>query len=188
VVALAILAVGFVTVLQLFSGSVRSAGLSEQYMKAATLARSKLNELELANFENTQLAGIFPGEENYRWELDLTPYDSSLNSEKPKIDLLKVILKILWSDGGREKNIEVATLKIAGRTYPAPDSTLESLFQGGTSSIAAPSADAPATDDGTSTTTPPASAGPGCVISGVPCGSSAIICGAFTGSVHISGT
>ena len=50
IVALAIMAMGFVTVSQLFSGSIRSIGLSEQYLKATTLAHSKLGELEINNY------------------------------------------------------------------------------------------------------------------------------------------
>ncbi|MBT5968283.1 MAG: prepilin-type N-terminal cleavage/methylation domain-containing protein, partial [Nitrospina sp.] len=42
IVALAIMAMGFVTVLQLFSGSIRSVSLSEQYLKGTSLAHSKL--------------------------------------------------------------------------------------------------------------------------------------------------
>ena len=38
IVALAIMAMGFVTVLQLFSGSIRSVSLSEQYLKGTSHA------------------------------------------------------------------------------------------------------------------------------------------------------
>ena len=38
IVALAIMAMGFITVLQLFSGSIRSVSLSEQYLKGTSLA------------------------------------------------------------------------------------------------------------------------------------------------------
>ena len=50
IVALAIMALGFFTVMQLFSGSIRTVGLSEQYLKAVILAHSKMGELELASY------------------------------------------------------------------------------------------------------------------------------------------
>ena len=81
IVALAIMAMGFVTVLQLFSGSIRSVSLSEQYLKGTTLAHSKLGELEVNNYSVTEYEGIFPGEKNYRWQLQVSPHASSLNSK-----------------------------------------------------------------------------------------------------------
>ena len=54
VVALTILAGGFLTVLNLFSGSVLSVDFSGQYLKAVTLANSKINELEILNFQPSE--------------------------------------------------------------------------------------------------------------------------------------
>ena len=50
IVALLIMAGGFLAVVNLFSGSVRSVNLSSQYLKAVTLANSKMTELENENF------------------------------------------------------------------------------------------------------------------------------------------
>ena len=57
IVALAIMAMGFVTILQLFSGSIRSVGMSEQYLKATTLAQSKMGELEMNNYRASEFEG-----------------------------------------------------------------------------------------------------------------------------------
>lgn len=131
IVALAIMAVGFVTVLQLFSGSIRSVGLSEQYLKAVTLGNSKLNQLELTGFNPDDTSGTFEGDETYRWELNLRPYDSPLNNPDKKIELLEVILKVLWNDSGAERDIELATIQLKGQTFPAPDSVLTNMFRSG---------------------------------------------------------
>ena len=135
IVALAIMAMGFVTVLQLFSGSIRSVSLSEQYLKATTLAHSKLGELEINNYSDSKFKGTFPKEENYRWELDISPYTSPLNSEKNNIQLSKVALNVLWSDASRIRNIELNTLKVDGALYPSADSFLAKSFGGGPGSI-----------------------------------------------------
>ena len=158
IVALAIMAGGFLAVLNLFSGSVRSVDFSGQYLKAVTLANSKMNELEILNFAVDDQTGIFKNEENYRWQLDIAPYDSDLNDEKSNIQLQKVLLRVLWNDNGNPRKVELATLRLEGQTLPIPDTKLEQLFKGGAGTI---------TSAGQEETAPPKT-GPGQVnISGV---------------------
>jgi len=126
---------GFLAVLHLFSSSVRSIDFSGQYLKAATLATSKMNELEILNFAVDDQTGSFNNEENYRWELSIDPYDSNLNDEKLNIQLQKVLLKVLWNDNGKSRNIELATLRLEGQTHPVADAKLEQLFKGGAGTI-----------------------------------------------------
>jgi prepilin-type N-terminal cleavage/methylation domain-containing protein len=133
VVALTILAGGFLTVLNLFSGGVLSISFSDQYLKAVALANSKINELEILNFQSTVYEGDFNNEEGYRWELDIQPYDSPLNQTESGIQLQKVLIKVLWKDRNQTRNVELATLHMRGQTYPASDSSLEKLFSGGAS-------------------------------------------------------
>ena len=133
VVALTILAGGFLTVLNLFSGSVLSVDFSGQYLKAVTLANSKINELEMLNFQTSEYSGKFKNEESYRWEVDIAPHDSPLNDPGSGIQLQEILLKVLWEDRGQTRNVELATLHMKGQRYPASDSSLEKLFSGGTS-------------------------------------------------------
>ena len=133
VVSLTILAGGFLTVLNLFSGSVLSVDFSGQYLKAVTLANSKVNELEMLNFQTSEYSGKFKNEESYRWEVDITPHDSPLNDPGSGIQLQEIFLKVLWEDRGQTRNVELATLYMKGQRYPASDSSLENLFSGGTS-------------------------------------------------------
>ena len=134
VVALMIMAGGFLAVLNLFSGSVRSVDFSGQYLKAVTLANSKMNELEIQNFTLDDSSGNFKNEENYRWEVDISPYDSDLNNEESGIQLQKILLKVLWNDDGHTRNIELETLRLEGQTYPVADTQMERLFSGGAGS------------------------------------------------------
>ena len=131
IVALAIMAMGFVTVLQLFSGSIRSVSLSEQYLKGTTLAHSKLGELEVNNYHVTEFEGIFPDEKDYRWKLEIAPHTSHLNSKENKIQLSEVTLNVLWEDAGKTRDIELNTLKVDGATHPGSDSFLAQSFGGG---------------------------------------------------------
>ena len=142
IVALAIMAMGFVTVLQLFSGSIRSVSMSEQYLKATTLAQSKMGELEMNNYRASEFEGTFANEENYRWQLDISPYTTSLNSEVNHIQLSEVLLRVLWSDSNKVRNVELSTLKVDGALHPSADSLLVQSFSGGTGSINQEGADA----------------------------------------------
>ena len=137
IVALAIMAMGFVTVLQLFSGSIRSVSLSEQYLKGTTLAHSKLGELEVNNYSVTEYEGIFPDEKNYRWQLQVSPHASPLNSKEKNIQLSEVTLNVLWEDAGKTRDVEISTLKVDGATHPSSDSFLTQSFGGGPGSIKA---------------------------------------------------
>ncbi len=134
VVALAILAGGFLAVLNLFSGSVRSVDFSGQYLKGVTLANSKINELELSDFKPNEYSGSFKNEEDYKWEVVIDPYDSPLNDSSVGIQLQKILLKVSWEDRGQIRNVELATLNLEKKTYPVPDTYLERLFTGGNSS------------------------------------------------------
>ena len=135
IVALAIMAMGFVTVLQLFSGSIRSVSLSEQYLKGTTLAHSKLGELEVNNYKVTEFEGTFPDEKDYRWQLEISPHTSHLNSKENNIQLSEVTLNVLWEDAGKTRDIELSTLKVDGELRPGLDSTLAKSFGGGPGSI-----------------------------------------------------
>ena len=137
IVALAIMAMGFVTVSQLFSGSVRSIRLSEQYLKGTTLAHSKLGEFEVKNYRISELEGTFPDEKEYRWKLELSPYTTSLNNRKNNIQLSEVTLNVLWEDAGKKREVELNTLKLDGALYPGSDSFLAKSFSGGLGSIKA---------------------------------------------------
>ena len=135
IVALAIMAMGFVTVSQLFSGSIRSIGLSEQYLKATTLAHSKLGELEINNYNDPELKGTFINEKNYHWDLEIFPYSSKLNSTKNNIQLSEVILNVHWVDVNKVRNITINTLKVNGSSHPGEDSFLGNAFRGGNLNI-----------------------------------------------------
>jgi prepilin-type N-terminal cleavage/methylation domain-containing protein len=174
VVALMIMAGGFLAVLNLFSGSVRSVDFSGQYLKAVTLANSKMNELEIQNFKIDDNSGDFKNEENYRWEVNISPYDSNLNNEDSGVQLQKILLKVFWNDDGHTRNIELATLNLEGQTHPADDTQLERLFPGGAGSN---------NTNGEEETEPPETSTPN-----TGAGTSTNICGSSQSNISGSGT
>jgi general secretion pathway protein I len=115
-VAMMLLAISLVVILQLFSGGLRSGKMADDYTRAIFYAREKMEEYLLADdFQE----GIFEGtfDENYRWLVDIKlvkPEDEDADEEKPLlVDLFNVDVQVFWPVGGREKNFQISTLKIA---------------------------------------------------------------------------
>ncbi len=155
IVALAIMAIGYTTVFNLFSSSVKSVGMSDQYMRAARLANSKLSEMEMMDYEADNLSGTFKSAENFQWSLDIEPYDSPLNDPDKNINLSKVTLTVYWGENEKRRNVELVTLKLDGSTSPAPDSMLAKVFSGGINAQAQSPTETPTTD----ASTPPVASG-----------------------------
>lgn len=186
IVALAIMAIGYITVLNLFSASVKSVGMSDQYMRAVRLANSKLSEMEMMNYETETLSGTFEGEERFQWLMETEPYDSPLNDPEQNINLSRIVLRVSWGENEKQRNVELVTLKLDGSTSPAPDSLLAKVFSGGINAQAEGPADSAETPGQDSPQTPGAgspSSPPGSRISG---GGSSGISGAGSSS-NISG-
>lgn len=131
IVAMAVMGIAFVVVLHLFSEGVRSLDFTDQYLKAVTLANNKIGELELVDFDVDTFSGNFIGEDRYRWELTLTPYESLLNNELERIFLMHVHLRVLWNDAGTERNVQLVTLKTLGKSYTAGDMVVAGTTQQG---------------------------------------------------------
>ena len=143
IVALAIMAIGYMTVFNLFSVSINAVGMSDQYQRAVGLANSKLSEIEMLNYETAATSGTFENEENFEWSLNIEPYESPLNDPEKNINLSKVTLKVLWEDNQKPRNVELVTLKLNGEINPIPDSQLAKVFGSGiTSSGADPTEEA----------------------------------------------
>jgi len=158
IVALAIMAIGYMTVFNLFSVSIKALGMSDQYQQAINLANSKLSEIEMLNYETEKTSGTFQNKEAFRWTLSIEPYESSLNDPEENINLSKVVLKVLWQDNQKTRNVELVTLMLNGETHPALDSQLAKVFGGGiTASGSDSDSDADADADAKPTTSAPSS-------------------------------
>ncbi|MFQ5483318.1 MAG: prepilin-type N-terminal cleavage/methylation domain-containing protein [Nitrospinaceae bacterium] len=120
-VAMAILGFGFLLIVQLFSGGVRLASASDQYLKGVALAHHKLGQLELAHFAGEETSGGFKGEPGYRWALDKEPFASPLNQPDENIQLSQVTLTVSWEDGSRPRTVQLASLWTEGEYRPVPD-------------------------------------------------------------------
>ena len=91
-VALVILSLGFLTQVQLFSGGLRLAAQSDQYLKGMVLAQNQFQRLEAVGFETETLKGEFAGEAGYSLPLAMaeiaripSPKPSSGNARAPRV-------------------------------------------------------------------------------------------------------
>jgi general secretion pathway protein I len=131
-VAVAILAIGLVSLFRLFSGSLRAAKLSADYTKAVIGARTKMDELlgclYVEDFDALEKQGDFgtaEGEDflkGYHWEVtdedyEVTELEEEWTKNNASVDkkgylLRKITVRVTWKSGENDKYVELVTLKM----------------------------------------------------------------------------
>jgi len=131
-IAVAILAIGLVSLFRLFSGSLHSAKVSADYTRAVMGARSKMDEvlgcLYVEDFEALEKQGEFgTGEgdnflKGYSWEIIDEDYPvpeldeewtkNNASVDKKEFQLRKIMVRVSWKSGENDKKIELVTLKL----------------------------------------------------------------------------
>ena len=112
-VAISILSISLVIILQLFSGGLRSAKLSDEYTRAIFYAREKMEEALLSdNFTEGILEGEF--EDGFRWKIETAVDVSEEDEIEEKMPFTIFIIKvnIIWEAGMHEKHFEISTIKV----------------------------------------------------------------------------
>lgn len=114
VVAMAILGVGLIVIIELFSGGLRLGRISEEYTQAIGLARMKLEEISLAE----QLReGSEKGEFNkdFRWQVGVKKVDLLLVEKglefKPPVEFYQIKVNITWKSGYKERSTEIESYR-----------------------------------------------------------------------------
>jgi len=131
-IAVAILAIGLVSLFRLFSGSLHSAKVSADYTRAVIGARAKMDEvlgcLYVEDFDALEKQGEFgTGEgddllKGYSWEVMDEDYEvpeleeewtkNNSSIDEKKFLLRKITVRVSWKSGKNDKKIEVVTLKM----------------------------------------------------------------------------
>jgi len=124
IVSMTILATSVLTLVQLFSGAMNQAAQADRYLNGVYLAQQKFSQLEMDGFNTDDNEGTFE-DEIYRWQLEILPYESPLNSEDARIELQKVSLRVYWEDKNQEREVQLVSLNILGETHTAPVSLLD---------------------------------------------------------------
>ncbi|HAO22175.1 MAG: hypothetical protein BWK80_48010 [Desulfobacteraceae bacterium IS3] len=110
-VAMMILSISLVAILQLFSGGLRSARLSENYSRAVFHAREKMEELLVSQkMAPGELEGRFDDE--FRWKAEIRHLDT-IKDSNPSTDTFAIRVEIRWHEGEAQKRFDVSTIKIA---------------------------------------------------------------------------
>lgn len=121
-VALVVLGVVGGALLELFQGGLRNVAASDDYTRAALLARSMLAQLEARDrFVAPLEEGRF--DERFWWRLQAAPYvgpDGAPLPEAP-VEPVVVALAVGWNDGGRERQYTVTSLFLSRRAAAAEE-------------------------------------------------------------------
>jgi general secretion pathway protein I len=122
VVALAILGIGLIVIIELFSGGLRLGRTTQEYTQAVGLARMKLEEIALTEeLKEGNEEGEF--DKNFRWQLgvkrvDLLPVEKGPEF-KPPVEFYQIKVNIIWKSGSKERSTEIESYKTV--PFQAPD-------------------------------------------------------------------
>ncbi len=104
-VSLVILTISMVTIMQLFSGGLKSSKIAGDYTKAIFLAREKMNQLLLE--EDTIAKSIEEDLDNeYKWRAEIKPFnitneDEYEDDDKMPVKLFEIEVSVEKKTGGR---------------------------------------------------------------------------------------
>ena len=110
IVAIAILAISLVTVMQLFSGSLRASRASCDYTRAIVHAKDRMEELSVNPVisEHVQ-GGRF--EDGFTWEAETLPYPTEHDTGDVSLQMVKV--RVSWQGTTPMKNsVELVSLRL----------------------------------------------------------------------------
>jgi general secretion pathway protein I len=116
-VAFAILSISLGVLLQVFSGGLRNAALSEEYTYAVLHAESLLAAV---GREDELIEGIEAGEidETYSWRLTVTPYvEDEFNQDDFEVNPYWVVMEVFWGSDERRRSVVLETLRLAPREF-----------------------------------------------------------------------
>lgn len=99
-VSVAILGIGVLTVMQLFSGGLRLAGAATDQTGTVLVAREKMSwALNDKSLTDGRIDGV--EEDGYRWKVELSPYRSEVNEAESGLRVIKVDVSVTNPDGGK---------------------------------------------------------------------------------------
>ncbi len=108
---MAILGICLVTIMQLFSGGLKSSKVSDEYTRAIFHAREKMEEMLLAKeLTEEALAGDFG--DGFEWNAEISRVQLSEEEDaKIPVNTYTVKVQVQWSEGRHRKNFEISTLR-----------------------------------------------------------------------------
>ncbi len=115
-VAFVVLAMTMAVVMQIFSGGIHNARVTDHYSRALFLAQSRLAAVGL---EEPLLPGETSGDGGapLRWRIAISPQDMEGGSEPqaPVVLLYQVSVRVGWIEDGRERQVELISQRLGPR-------------------------------------------------------------------------
>jgi len=115
-VAMAILGIGLGVILELFSGELKSAKVSEEYTIATWYGKTKMEEMLSAK---SLAEGVTEDtfDSQFSWKTDVAKANPLLGvegTEGPKVpvDLYKIVVTVSWSSGKGQRSLEMESLRV----------------------------------------------------------------------------
>ena len=117
VVAMAIVGLGVVTLLEIFSLGLRLGTRSAERTKATAYSRQAIDEI-LARRELRE-----GGEEGsigdvHHWRIQVRPFQADAQLSSLGWDLKEISFQMRYRDGGRERDMEIKTLRLVKKKSP----------------------------------------------------------------------
>lgn len=106
-VAFAIMAISLGMLYQASGSSVRNVGDTEQYQRAAMLAKSLLSLRDSVSDEGWNESGESAG---FTWQVRSAPFPTAINDPKAP-QLHEIGITVAWQQGDRQRVLEMSTLR-----------------------------------------------------------------------------
>jgi len=110
-VAMAILGIGLLVLIQLFSQGLHSVTVSEDYTKAAVYAREKMTEVLTSQKLPIGLSEGLSENDRFHWKVEVIPSPTDVFDDNPPFLMYKVKVGVTWEGRFGEKGIQLETLK-----------------------------------------------------------------------------
>lgn len=113
-VAMAVVAIAITVLIELFAGSLRLAGKSQEYSRAVFYGRQLLEEICLReDIAERSEEGVFEGD--FTWRYEITPDTVLVEEEDLQSNFAVIVYNIrvtvLWPSGATKKSLTFETLK-----------------------------------------------------------------------------
>ncbi len=115
-VAFAVLSVSLAAILAIYSTAFQSAARARSYAVATQLAEAKLNEVAVTGMLSEDVAGGILAEE-YEWAAVISPleWQEPDGGVEHPLKPYQVSVEVSWSEAGRERSVELHTVKLGRR-------------------------------------------------------------------------
>lgn len=111
VVAMAIVGLGVVTLLEIFSSGLRLETKSSERTLAVAHGRQALDEfLSRRGLQDGGEAGSAQG--HYRWSIEVRPFQDDSRLSVAGWELKEVRLRMRYNEAGREREVDMKTLRL----------------------------------------------------------------------------